>query len=449
MDDLTERARRYATTAHTQINHRRKYTSQPYDVHLQAVARRVASVSEDPAMVAAAWLHDTVEDTPATFEDIEREFGGDVAALVRDLTDISKPSDGNRAARKALDLQHLATVSPRAKTIKLADIIDNSLDICSHDSGFGRVYLGEARALLEVLREGDPRLLAEAEKSLAECELLLRQRPPTPATEPAEPPPWEHVLLAADQHAVRLFTDAFTARDVLEPLPSFDEAATGEPLRSEARRLGTPIVGVRSHGRITGYLLQEDLAAEAPAAARAFEPQQVVSLDTPLTDIVHALTHYACCFVSLRGSIVGVVTRADMEKPVVRMWLFGIIMLFEMLVVKDLRRRWPNERWAGLVSEGRLEKARALQEERQRRGIKAELLDCLQFSDKFQLMLREPSFLKQTGFASAAAAKKALKELESLRNDLAHGQDIAEHDWPPIVRLAHRIHQVLGAAGSR
>ena len=106
-------------------------------------------------MVAAAWLHDTVEDTPATFEEIEREFGADVAALVKELTDVSRPGDGNRAARKAIDREHTAAASPRAKTIKLADIIDNCEDICRHDPKFGRVYLGEARALLAVLAEGD------------------------------------------------------------------------------------------------------------------------------------------------------------------------------------------------------------------------------------------------------------------------------------------------------
>ena len=55
-------------------------------------------------MRAAAWLHDVVEDTPATFEELEREFGPEVTRLVRELTEVSRsPSDGNRAARKAID----------------------------------------------------------------------------------------------------------------------------------------------------------------------------------------------------------------------------------------------------------------------------------------------------------------------------------------------------------
>ena len=126
------------------INQLRKYTRQPYDVDLKAVAELVASVCDDQAMIAAAWLHDTVEDTPATFEDLEREFGADVMNLVKELTNVNKPGDGNRAARKALTAAHRRSF-PRAKTIKLADIIDNGEDIRRHDAKFGRVYLDEQR----------------------------------------------------------------------------------------------------------------------------------------------------------------------------------------------------------------------------------------------------------------------------------------------------------------
>jgi len=78
LEDLVEKARNYAINAHARINQLRKYTLQPYDVHLRAVADMVASICDDKAMIASAWLHDTVEDTPATFEDLEEAFGADV-----------------------------------------------------------------------------------------------------------------------------------------------------------------------------------------------------------------------------------------------------------------------------------------------------------------------------------------------------------------------------------
>jgi (p)ppGpp synthase/HD superfamily hydrolase len=84
------------------------------------------------------------------------EFGKQVAALVADLTDVSRFEDGNRQARKCIDREHTAKASPDAKTIKLADLIDNTRSIVAHDPDFAKVYLGEKRQLLKVLREGDP-----------------------------------------------------------------------------------------------------------------------------------------------------------------------------------------------------------------------------------------------------------------------------------------------------
>ena len=162
MDPLIKKAKAYATQAHAAIDQRRKYTNDPYIVHPAAVAKLVASVTDDVAMICAAWLHDVVEDTPCSIEDIAREFGDDVASLVADLTDVAQPGDGNREVRKAIDRAHTAAASPRAKTIKLADLIDNTKTITRYDQGFARVYMAEKKQLLKVLSEGDGTLYEQA-----------------------------------------------------------------------------------------------------------------------------------------------------------------------------------------------------------------------------------------------------------------------------------------------
>lgn len=86
-DSLEEQARRYATQVHAESGQRRKYTDEPYIVHPTAVVELVRSVTDDPVMLAAAWLHDTVEDTATTLNDIENHFGPEVARLVEMLTD--------------------------------------------------------------------------------------------------------------------------------------------------------------------------------------------------------------------------------------------------------------------------------------------------------------------------------------------------------------------------
>ena len=137
----------------------RKYTKEPYIVHPFAVAGLVAAVTRDDDMIIAAMLHDTVEDTPVTIELIRGLFGERVAGFVSDLTDVSNPSDGNRKVRKEIDRDHTAQASPSAKTIKLADLIDNTKSITAYDANFARIYMREKQALLGVLQGGNSALV--------------------------------------------------------------------------------------------------------------------------------------------------------------------------------------------------------------------------------------------------------------------------------------------------
>lgn len=160
---LLQRAEDFATCAHVAKGQVRKYTNEPYWMHCKEVAFLVEAVGGDEEMIAAAWLHDTVEDTDTTFQNIHDSFGARVTMLVSDVTDISRPEDGNRATRKAIDREHIALASPEGKTIKLADLISNASTINRHDPNFAVVYMREKRELLPFLAEGNPILLRMAE----------------------------------------------------------------------------------------------------------------------------------------------------------------------------------------------------------------------------------------------------------------------------------------------
>lgn len=175
MNTPEEKARDFATRWHASIGQLRKYSGEPYINHPAAVAELVRGVPHDDAMLAAAWLHDVVEDTPCSIEDVEAEFGREVAALVGWLTDVSKPTDGNREKRKAMDREHTANAPPSAKTVKLADLIDNSRSILEFDPDFARVYIREKERLLVVLAEGDPVLHAMATQIVVQAQEKLLQ----------------------------------------------------------------------------------------------------------------------------------------------------------------------------------------------------------------------------------------------------------------------------------
>ena len=161
---LVAKAAELAEAAHGAINHVRKYTGEPYTEHLRAVAEMVAEVGGTDEMVAAAWLHDVLEDTPTTKEKLEAAVGPIVTQYVIELTDVSKPADGNRARRKAMDKQHLALASAEAQTIKLADLINNAHSIIKFDARFSIVFVEESRQLLQAMTKGHPDLRERVNK---------------------------------------------------------------------------------------------------------------------------------------------------------------------------------------------------------------------------------------------------------------------------------------------
>ena len=135
----------------------RKYTGEPYIKHCQEIVEILKTVPHTKEMIAAAWLHDVLEDTECDWFDMLTEFGDQVTEMVLMLTDYDK-NTGNRAVRKAADRGRLGAASAEVQTIKLADLISNTKSIVEHDPKFAKVYLTEARMLLDVLTKGDASL---------------------------------------------------------------------------------------------------------------------------------------------------------------------------------------------------------------------------------------------------------------------------------------------------
>jgi (p)ppGpp synthase/HD superfamily hydrolase len=159
-DDLIARARAMATRAHA--SQKRKYSGEPYIVHPEHVASILAETGLPASVVAAAWLHDVIEDCNVTSDEIASEVSPEVAQLVLEVTDISHPGDGNRQTRRRIDRDHLAKASAEGQSIKLADLISNTPSIVENDPDFARVYLREKDELLQVLTRGDRSLYRRA-----------------------------------------------------------------------------------------------------------------------------------------------------------------------------------------------------------------------------------------------------------------------------------------------
>ena len=169
---IVEKAYTFATAAHAAVGQKRKYDGADYIVHPTRVANLVKQYGGTDTMIAAAYLHDVVEDTDVTMDVITSLFGSIVAKYVDDLTDVSKPGDGNREARKTIDRQHTANATADSQFIKGADIIDNAYYIADNDPSVWRVYRREMSLLLdEMVRVKDTPIYLDARWALEEKQL--------------------------------------------------------------------------------------------------------------------------------------------------------------------------------------------------------------------------------------------------------------------------------------
>lgn len=100
----------------------------PYINHPIAVATVLAVEGgvQDEGLLIAGVLHDTVEDTKTTFEELEEHFGSRVAGLVREVTDDKTLP---KEERKRLQIEHARGATPDAKQVKIADKICNVRDV--------------------------------------------------------------------------------------------------------------------------------------------------------------------------------------------------------------------------------------------------------------------------------------------------------------------------------
>jgi guanosine-3',5'-bis(diphosphate) 3'-pyrophosphohydrolase len=170
--DLKRLLKALAFAAHKHRDQRRKdVEASPYINHPITLADILCNEAHviDSEVICAALLHDTVEDTDTTPEELEREFGAAIRDIVMDVTDDKSLA---KAERKQRQVEHAAHISDKAKLVKLADKISNLRDMAAcPPSGWPlerrREYYDWARAVIDRLRGVHPSLEAIFDEAYA------------------------------------------------------------------------------------------------------------------------------------------------------------------------------------------------------------------------------------------------------------------------------------------
>jgi hypothetical protein len=245
----------------------------------------------------------------------------------------------------------------------------------------------------------------------------------------------------------RLFERAISVREVAEPLVSFDADRAPDSIREFMVAHNFDVVGLREGGVLVGYVRRKELE-HGPVRDRLcrFREDYVVAETESLLAAIQALRDRSELFVTILGQVGAIVTKGDLQKAPVRLWLFGVISLIEMQMLRLIRERFPEGTWRELVPPARVEAARKLFAERQRRNEEADpsdFSDCLQICDKAMIVLKDSELSALADFPSRGAGQRFFSDLESLRNDLAHANDILIGRWPDLAELVKAGERLL------
>ncbi|WP_207421261.1 HD domain-containing protein [Desertivirga brevis] len=175
MEEILEQVRLFAEKAHGEQT--RKYSAEGYVFHLVRVMEMCREHSQKLPVLAAALLHDVLEDTPVKKEEIRTFLSGLLEKneveytlkLVIELTDIYIKKDypkWNRRKRKAREAERIEKTSADAQTVKYADIIDNCREVIEKDPQFAAVFLRECKNLLAKITKGNRTLYNQAVKTV-------------------------------------------------------------------------------------------------------------------------------------------------------------------------------------------------------------------------------------------------------------------------------------------
>jgi CBS domain-containing protein len=242
-----------------------------------------------------------------------------------------------------------------------------------------------------------------------------------------------------------LFGHDIKAKHILEHLRSCRAEENATTVGRRMEKLDFDVMGIKEDGTVNGYVEQSSLKTGPCGNYRiGFVVSELLEESTPLIEVFSGLHDATRRFVTKRKKVIGIVTRGDLQKAPIRMWLFGLITLLEMHLLRVIRSHFPADSWAIHLSNGRIANARKIFTSRKERNEAIDLVDCLQFFDKRELVLKIPEIKESMRKYGGESADTVLESAEMLRDKLCHAQDIVKGStWPEVIDLAKNIEHIL------
>lgn len=244
-----------------------------------------------------------------------------------------------------------------------------------------------------------------------------------------------------------LFETGIMANSIQEPLKYCFYRESALKVKAELKRLDFDIAGIRSSKDkpIQEFVRTINLQnGNCEKVAEPIEPTDIIAESTPLIEVLSGLKDSTYFFVLNGRQISGIITRADLQKPAVRILIFGIVSLLEMHLTFLIHTHFPDEKWQYELSPRRIENAETILQKRKARNEEIDLTDCLQFADKRDLVLASKEMRDHLGLESKKRTKTILRNIEKIRDKLAHSQDIVSGTtWEELIGVVQKVEWML------
>jgi len=149
----------------------------------------------------------------------------------------------------------------------------------------------------------------------------------------------------------QVFDRSVSVRYIAAPFVSFDVQRDASDILKFMESEDFDIVGVRQNGTVVGYVYRADLReGTLEHYVRPFDKQLLLDDWSPMLAVLELLAKFPHVFVVVIGEVSGIITKGDLQKAPVRMWLFGVLSLLEMQFLRLIRTAYPQDTWKGLIT---------------------------------------------------------------------------------------------------
>ena len=248
----------------------------------------------------------------------------------------------------------------------------------------------------------------------------------------------------------QIFIDNVTAKYIYEPLLCCLANSLSYEVKEALKNRNFDVAGVKEaiDGPVIGYVVAKDIDNDDfKTYIMKINLECLISDSTPIAELFTVLSSKQYCFVVYGNDITGIITRADINKPIVRIYIFGIISLIEMHLNAWISHFYPNNTWVSKVHKVRMKKAKEVYEQRKGNNQELTLLECLQLCDKRDLLKRTDSFIEIFDF-SKSSFETLLGRTEKIRNELVHSQNsiISNLKWNEFIETIAIMEKYLIAS---